>query len=187
MDLQLMPQRRAHAGEQLIHPEWFGEVIVGAEIERLDFSSLIAAARQHNDRHAVVAPADHAEQFMALDIRKAEIENNQSGLLGQQFERDLAVRGFQNLVTLRAQPHPQQLADRRLVVDDKDLDRRSGHAAVSSAAEAAGMGNRMVNTAPPRSVRLLAETVPCIASTKPREIASPRPVPGRTWSPFCAR
>ena len=29
--------------------------------------------------------------------------------------------------------------------------------------------------------------VPCIASTKPREIARPRPVPGRTWSPFCAR
>ena len=52
---------------------------------------------------------------------------------------------------------------------------------------AAGIGNRMVSTAPLRSVRLVAEIVPCMASTKPREIASPRPVPGRTWSPFWAR
>src|ERR1700716_2224506 len=187
MNLQLMPQRRAHAGEQLIHPEWFGEIVVGAEIERLDFSSLIAATRQHNNRDAVVAPADHAQQFMALDIRQAEIENDECGLLDQQFERDLAVGGFQDLVTLGAQTHPQQLADRRLILEDEDLYPRGAPAAVSSAAAAAGIGNLMVNTAPLRSARFAAEIVPCIASTKPREIASPRPVPGRTWSPFCVR
>src|SRR5882757_10713714 len=124
---------------------------------------------------------------MALNIRQAEIENDQCGLLGQQFERDLAVGGFQYLVTLRAQPHSQQFADRRLIVDDQDLDRRGVHAAVSSAVDAAGIGSRMVSTAPLRSARFAAEIVPSIASTKPREIASPRPVPGRTWSPFCAR
>ena len=32
-----------------------------------------------------------------------------------------------------------------------------------------------------------AEIVPCIASTKPREIASPSPVPARTWSVLRAR
>src|ERR1700681_3700934 len=117
---------------------------------------------------------------MALDIRQAEIENDQRGLLGQQFERSLAVGGFQNFVALGAEPHPQQLADRRLIVDDQDLDRRGVHAAVSSAADAAGIGSLMVSTAPLRSVRFAAEIVPCIASTKPREIASPSPVPGRT-------
>ena len=76
-----MPQRRAHAGEQLVHPERFCQIIVGAEIERLNFSGLVAAARQHHDRHAVVAAADHAQQFMALDIGKAEIENDQGGIL----------------------------------------------------------------------------------------------------------
>ena len=182
-----MPQRRAHAGQQFIHPERLGQIIVGAEIERLDFSRLIAAAREHHDRHAVVAPADHSQQFMALDIGKAEIENDQGGILGQQLKRNLAVGGLQDLVTLRGQPHPQQLADWRLIVDHQDLDRRAGHAAVSSASDAAGIGNRMVSTAPLRSRRLAAEIVPCMASTKPREIASPSPVPGRTWSPFCAR
>src|ERR1700682_4256260 len=46
MDLQLVPQRRAHAGEQFVHPERFGEIIIGAEIGRLDLSGLVAAARQ---------------------------------------------------------------------------------------------------------------------------------------------
>jgi hypothetical protein len=55
---------------------------------------------------------------MALDIRQAEIENDQCRLLGQQFKCDLSVGGFQDLVTLRAQPHSQQFTDRRLVVDD---------------------------------------------------------------------
>ena len=117
---------------------------------------------------------------MTLDIRQAEIEDDQGRILRQQFQRDLAVGGFQDLVALGAQAHPQQLADRRLVVDDQDLDRRGVHAAVSSASDAAGIGRRMVRMAPLRSLRLVAAIVPCIASTKPREIASPRPVPGRT-------
>ena len=187
MDLQLMPQRRAHAGEQFIHPERLGQVIVGAEIERLDLAGLVAAARQHHDRHAVVAAADHAQQFVALDIRQAEIENDQCRVLREQFQRQLAVGGFEDLIALRAKPHPQQLADRRFIVDDHDFYRRGVHAAVSSALEAAGIGRRMVSTAPLRSARFAAKILPCIASTNPREIASPSPVPGRTWSPFCAR
>ena len=52
---------------------------------------------------------------------------------------------------------------------------------------AAGIGSRIVSTAPLRSNRLAAAIVPCMASINPREIASPRPVPARTWSPFCTR
>ena len=40
--LQLMPQRRPHAGEQLVHAERFGDVIVGAEVERLDLPGFVA-------------------------------------------------------------------------------------------------------------------------------------------------
>ena len=53
--------------------------------------------------------------------------------------------------------------------------------------DSAGIGSLIEKTAPGRSVRLPAAMVPCIASTKPREMASPRPVPARTWSPFCTR
>ena len=74
------------------------------------------------------------------------------------------------------------------VVDDEDFQRdRRVHAAASRRPGWAGMGSRIVNTAPDRSVRLAATMLPFIASTKPREMASPSPVPGRTRSVFCAR
>ena len=84
------------------------------------------------------------------------------------------------LAALRAQAHPQQLADRRLVIDHENPERRGVHAAVSSRSVSAGIGSLIVKTAPRRSVRLPAAMVPCMASTKPREMASPSPVPART-------
>src|SRR3954447_2034956 len=182
-----MPQRRAHAGEQFVHPEGFRQIVVRAEVESLDFASLIATARQHHDRHTVVTAADCAQEIMALNIGKSEIEDDQRGVLGQQFDTDFAVWSLQDLVSLRSQTHSQQSAYRRLIVDHQDLDRRYAHAAVSSASDRAGIGKRIVNTAPLRSLRFAAEMVPCMASTNPREIARPSPVPARTWSPFCAR
>src|SRR6185312_17009251 len=98
----------------------------------------------------------------------------------QQLQRRLSVRRFQDLIALRGETHPQQFADRWLVVDDEYLDRRRAHAAVSRAFICAGIGRRMVSTAPRRSLRLAANILPCIASMKPREIARPSPVPGRT-------
>src|SRR5207244_3621798 len=107
--------------------------------------------------------------------------------LRQQLERGLAVRRFQDFVALRAQPHAQQLTDRRLVVDHQNLERCRAHAAVSNRSTAGGIGSLIANTAPLRSLRFAALIVPCMASMKPREIASPRPVPARTWSPFSTR
>src|SRR5437763_12887788 len=117
---------------------------------------------------------------MALDIGQAKIEDDQRRAFLELLQRDLAIGGFENVVALRAQPHPQQLSDRRLVVDDQNLDRCGVHAAVSRALSVAGTGSRIDIIAPLRSARLAAEIVPCMASTKPREIARPRPVPGRT-------
>jgi len=77
-----MPQRGSHAGEQFIHPERLGQVIVGAEIERLDLSRFVAAARQHHDRNTVIAAAQHTQQIVALDVRQAEIEYDQCRILG---------------------------------------------------------------------------------------------------------
>ena len=178
--LKLVTQRRPHAREQLIHAERLGDVIVGAEIERLDLADLVAAAGQHHDRNRLVARSHHPQQFEALHIGQSEIENDQIGFLRQQLERRLAVRRLQDFVALRAQAHAQQLADGRLVIDHQNLERSRAHAAVSSCLVAGGTGSLIVNTAPGRSVRFAAVIVPCMASTKPREIARPSPVPART-------
>ena len=84
----------------------------------------------------------------ALHVRQAEIEDDEVGLLGEQFERDLAVRRFEHLVALGAKPHAQQLADGRLVVDDQNLQGSGAHAAVTRFRSAAGTGRLIVNTAP---------------------------------------
>ena len=148
MHLKLMTKRRPHARKQFIHAERLGDVIVGAEVERLDLADLVAAARQHHDRDALVARADHPQQFEALHIGQSKIENDQIGILRQQLERGLAVRRLQDFVALRAQAHAQQLADGRLVIDHQNLERGRAHAAVSSCLVAGGIGSLIVKTAP---------------------------------------
>ena len=120
------------------------------------------------------------KQFEALHVGQAEIENDQIRRLAEELERSLAVGGFDDLVALRGQPHAQQFANRRLVVDDQHAERGGAHAAASRRCRSRGIGSLIVNIAPLRSVRFAATMVPCIASTKPREIASPSPVPART-------
>src|SRR5262249_26004445 len=134
-----------------------------------------------------VAGADGAQELQALDVGEPEVENDEARLARQQLQRHLAVERLDHLVAVGAQSHAQELADGRLVVDDQDAQRGGAQAAVSRRAVCTGTGSRMVKTAPVRSVRLAAVMVPCIASTKPRDMASPRPVPASTWSPLCAR
>jgi len=60
-------QRRAHPGEQLAHPERFGDVVVRASVERGDLVGLLTADRQDDDRD--LGPSaqslDHAESVDA--------------------------------------------------------------------------------------------------------------------------
>src|ERR1035438_3717882 len=114
-----MAHRCSHPSKQFIHSEWFGQVIVGAEIERLNLTGLVAATGQNDNRYTVVASPNHSQQVMALDIRQAEIENDQGWILRQQFERDRAIGGFEDLVALCAKSHAEKLADRLLVVNNK--------------------------------------------------------------------
>ena len=124
---------------------------------------------------------------MPLHIRQAEVENDEVGLLREVLERRLAARSIEHLVSLRAKPHAEELADGRLVIDHEDTDGWSAHAASSNVSASVVTGRVMVNTAPGRSDRFPAAMVPPMASMKPREIARPSPVPARTRSPFCAR
>src|SRR4029077_8830200 len=98
----------------------------------------------------------------------------------EQIECRLAVRRLDDLIALRGEAHAQQFADWWLVIDDQYADRSGAHAAASNFCRSRGIGRLMVKAAPLRSVRLAAAIVPCMASTKPREMARPRPVPART-------
>jgi hypothetical protein len=188
VNLQLMPQRRAHPGQKLVHPERLGHIVISAGIERLNLSGLVVAAGQNDDWHAVIARAHRAQKLMTLHIGQAQIENDQiRPVLAQEFECHFAAGCFHDLVAVRRKPHAQQFTNRRFVIDNENPQRCGAHAAASSRCGSLAIGSLMVKTAPRRSERLAATMVPFIASTKPREIARPSPVPGRIWSAFGTR
>ena len=65
--------------------------------------------------------ADAADDFDAVEIGQAQIENHQIGLLVTQQGQSLAAGGgLDDPIGLDGQGRAQQPADRRLVVDDED-------------------------------------------------------------------
>src|SRR5262245_20735791 len=70
--VELVPQRRPDAGEQFLHAERLGHVIVGSLIERLDLGRLIAPTGQYDDRQVCSPGADLAQQLEALHVRSEE-------------------------------------------------------------------------------------------------------------------
>ena len=113
-------ERGPQPGQQLVHAERLGDVVVGAGIERRDLVGLRLAHRQHDDRHLGPAPQalDHLD---AVDAREARGRGPR--------RRDGARRELEPLLTgLRevdvVAPGPQVDAERppdlRLVVDDED-------------------------------------------------------------------
>ena len=177
LDLELVSEGRPHARQEFLHAERLGDVVVCAEIQRFDLGGLVAAAREHDNGHVFALSPDFAQEIEPLHVRQPEIEDDEIGRLCHQLERRLGIWRVDGLVALRAQSHAQQFADWRLVVDDQHSEGRSGHAAVSRCSAGLGTGSVTVKTAPGRSERLPATMVPPMASTKPREIASPSPVP----------
>ena len=129
--------------------------------------------------------ADHLEP---VEVRQAEVEQHDLGRFArQQVDRAPARRGLQDAVALGPEAGAQQAADRRLVVDHEQGDAARAHSdAFSCCGVTVASGKVMVNTAPEPSARLAASIVPPSASTKPRQIASPSPVPARCRSPLPA-
>ncbi len=187
--LQAMAQSDADAREKLLRAEWLGDIVVGAFFERLDDAHLVGAARQDHDRRLAALLPPLSQEFVALSVREAEVEDDEiRGRIGENDRLRLAaIGGLDHLVALRGKARPQEPADRRLIVDDEDADRGCAHATSSSCDAGADDGSAMVKTAPVPPERLAAVIVPPMASTKPRQMARPRPVPARTLSPFRTR
>src|SRR5262245_25976637 len=111
----------AHAGKQLVHPEGFCHVIIGSEVKSGNFASLIAAARQHDDWHALFALAYALQKIVAVDVRQSQVEYDKGRLLDEKLEGGRAIGGFENLIALRRETHAQEFADGRLIVHVEDF------------------------------------------------------------------
>ena len=90
--------RGPEPGQQLVHAERLGDVVVGAGVEGGHLVGLGVAHRQHDDRHLGPAPQarDHLD---AVDAGQAEVEDHHVGVvLGGEAERLLAGRRQVDLV-----------------------------------------------------------------------------------------
>src|SRR5579859_2384523 len=187
-----MPQGDPQAREQLLDAEGFGQIVVGAGIERVDLVLLAAARREHDDGNAAPA-ADSAHHFDAVDIGKAKVEQNDVGAARGRLHRAVgARRGLEEAIAVGGERHPQEVSHLRLVLDQKK--KRALHqtgsltpveGASSSETTGAGgtpsTGNVKTNLAPPPS-RLPATSRPPWATAMARAMARPRPAPEGPFS-----
>ena len=97
--LQAVAQRGADAREQFVHAERLGDVIVGAQIERLHLAAFVGAARQHDDRNRRAVLAQVPDDLEAVDVGQAEIEHEKIDRIAfdEAASAVLAVLRFEHL------------------------------------------------------------------------------------------
>ena len=117
------PHLRAHAGEQLLHMEGLGEIVVGARIHAGDLVAPAVAGREDDHRHLAVGAAPLLEDGDAVHFRQADIEDDEVVRLGlAEEEAFLAVhRGIDRIAGIAQRRH--QLPVQILVI----LDHQDAH------------------------------------------------------------
>ena len=121
-----MPRRRraakkvAHANCELAWRERLGHVVVGSELEADDPIGLFAE-RGEEDHRRVGASPDPATELEPVDPGKHHVEDDERGRFRLEDPlRLLAVAGLQRAVAVAAEVARDDVAHRRLVVDNEN-------------------------------------------------------------------
>ena len=113
-------QNGLDARHQFADTERLDDVIVRAEFEADDAVNLLAARRNHDDRH-VAGLAEFAAHVEAVHFGDHQVEQDQVGL---EFPREAQgrapIRGDLHIVQRLAEVVCQQIGDRGLVIHDED-------------------------------------------------------------------
>src|SRR5579875_3043579 len=99
----------ANSGKQLVDPEWLGDVVVGAEVERLDLRAFGLAARQNDDRQCFAGLPHLPDDIQSLHVGQAEIEDDDvRRFAADRFERAASVLGFGDDIALGRKARAQE-------------------------------------------------------------------------------
>src|SRR6266536_2354014 len=113
-------ERNSHPGEQLVHAEGLGEVIVRSKIECRDFGTLGLARREYDNRRAR-SPSNLANHLQAVHVWQSQIEQNQVRSKTRVRFKTFCCRGGgvdSKIMSAEVRLHGTDNAD--LVVDDQD-------------------------------------------------------------------
>ena len=111
----------ADARDELADAERLGHVVVGAGVEAADLVDLLAARREHDDRHERVAAAQLLADLVAVHVGQHQVEQDRVGLLvlGEGHAVLALARGHDaEALELERVLEPEH--DVRLVLDDED-------------------------------------------------------------------
>src|SRR5579875_3446059 len=177
-------QGDSDAGVQLLKPERFGEIVVGPGLQGAHFVSLFAHYREDDNRNVRPGPnlfncREPAElghgQIHQDDVRAPALDQ------AHPFE---AIGGHLDLIAQHFKTTPDGRSNACLVVDEENAGSRRAHERTPAGGGARtgpwsgrpGEGRVKVK-ATPRRPTFSAQMWPWWASTIPRTIARPRPVP----------
>jgi hypothetical protein len=111
---------RAEAGEQHGEAEGFDEIVIGAGVEADDDVDLGAAGGEDDEQDLGVVAAHSAGKLDAIQIRKAEVEQNDSGFgFGDVDEGGAAGAAPGRRVAVALETQVEVVPDRGVVFDDQ--------------------------------------------------------------------
>src|SRR6478735_1452194 len=110
------PQQRPHAGEQLGEAERLGHVVVGPGVEAHHGVDLVGARREDEDRDRATLGADPPAHLETVDLRQAEVEQDEVGVLLGAVEGGRTVLAHVDVVPLASQRTRQRFRDGRVVL-----------------------------------------------------------------------
>jgi hypothetical protein len=106
-----------HEGQDLVHVEGLGHIVVGAALDGLDSRAHVLDRRDDDHGDAVVEGQDLGQKCRAGGTRHAHVEEDHVHPAGpQNLEPPGALGGLEDL-ELFLEDHAEGLADARLVVD----------------------------------------------------------------------
>ena len=101
-------------------PNRFGDVVVGAGVERLDFGFFLALHREHDDGQSGFR-AQLAAQLNAAHVGHGNVSDHQVGLpLSRRSQAAVAIVGGADFVAAAGQGGAQDARDLRLVIHHQD-------------------------------------------------------------------
>ena len=113
-------ERRADTRQQFRGPEWFGDIVVGAQIQRLDFLVFGRPGGNDDDRSACPG-ADFTYDLVSAHIRKSEIQKDDIRTLGaDQVESLCPIVRTEHAVVMALQHLPHKGLYVLFVFNDQD-------------------------------------------------------------------
>ncbi len=110
-----------------------GDVVPGAELERLNGVAHAAQTGHHQDRQLRVVAGHGGQHMQAVHARQTQIAQHQIGSLAtDEVDAGLAVERLENLEAAVLQKGGQHFEDQLLVVDHQDARGFFGHGRTSS-------------------------------------------------------